>query len=51
MTRGELEDMRSKLRKDMDYYDDTRMNEKKRDKKRSRHKDYLEWWTSEHGEE
>ena len=49
-SRDEFEEMKRKLRKAVESYDVEEQQEKKVTKKRRRNDDYLDWWTSEHGE-
>ena len=51
VTRKEYEDMKRKLRKQIEYYDDKLRRESMNKRKKRRNKEYLEWWTSKHGSE
>ncbi|MBD3187595.1 hypothetical protein GF325_12245 [Candidatus Bathyarchaeota archaeon] len=48
LTRKEMEELRSKLRKQMDLYNDEKQQDTKYRRKKRRNKEYLDWWTSEH---
>ena len=52
-TRDEFEEMKEKLRKTIDTYsepEDDFIQRKKRKKRPDRKEEYLDWWTSEHGD-
>lgn len=50
-TRDEFDKMRDKLKSDIAMYDDTQRQRVTEDQKKSRNKEYQDWWSSEHGTE
>nr|MDO8114631.1 hypothetical protein [Candidatus Sigynarchaeota archaeon] len=50
-TRDEFDKMKDKLKQDIALYDDDQKEKTQYDTKKKRNKDYLDWWSSEHGPE
>lgn len=50
-TRDEFDLMRDKLKKDIAMYDPNQRQRVKEDSKKTRDKEYQDWWSSEHGEQ